>query len=60
MRYILTTEQMLENDYPLPSYVADVFEKPIGWVETPQHLDEPTSSNSEARILSMDCEMVRV
>ena len=32
MRYLLSTEQMIENEYPLPSYVADIFEKPEGWV----------------------------
>jgi RNA exonuclease 1 len=25
---------MIENDYPIPSYMADVFDKPDGWVET--------------------------
>ena len=31
---MLTLEQMIENGYPIPSYLADVFEKPSGWVET--------------------------
>ncbi|KAI1782813.1 ribonuclease H-like protein [Ganoderma leucocontextum] len=34
MRYLLTLEQMVENGYPVPSYLAEVFEKPPGWVET--------------------------
>jgi RNA exonuclease 1 len=34
--YLLTVERMIENDYPVPSYLADVFEKPDGWIETPQ------------------------
>lgn len=57
MRYTLSIEQMLENDYPLPSYMADVFEKPPGWVETPEPSGEP--STDTPRILAMDCEMVR-
>ena len=56
MRYLLSTEQMIENEYPLPSYVADIFEKPEGWVETPQPSDGNDVSTS--RILSLDCEMV--
>ncbi|KAH8102678.1 hypothetical protein BXZ70DRAFT_929419 [Cristinia sonorae] len=55
LRYLLSTEQMLENDYPIPSYVADVFEKPEGWVETPQEVDEVVPT--KRRILSIDCEM---
>lgn len=56
MRYILSTEQMIENDYPVPSYVAEVFEKPPGWAETPQ----PSTSQSpqkQPRIYAIDCEM---
>lgn len=30
----LTGEQMVENDYPVPSYLADVFSKLDGWMET--------------------------
>lgn len=59
MRYLLTLEQMIENEYPLPSYVADVFEKSEGWVETPKPLEDITP-NSETcpRIFAIDCEMV--
>ena len=57
MRYILPIEQMMENEYPIPSYMADVFEKPPGWVETPEQPDG--ASAQIPRILSMDCEMVR-
>ena len=56
MRYLLATEHMLENDYPIPSYVADVFQKPDGWVETPQVVDEVPPT--KRRILAIDCEMV--
>lgn len=56
-RYLLTREQMIENDYPIPSYIADVFEKQEGWKETP----EPSSDDvADARILAIDCEMVRI
>ena len=26
---------MVENDYPVPAYLADVFQKPEGYMETP-------------------------
>ncbi|KAJ3558462.1 hypothetical protein NM688_g908 [Phlebia brevispora] len=54
LRYTLSLGQMLENDYPLPSYMADVFEKPPEWLETPQ---SSANSSKQARILAMDCEM---
>jgi len=48
---------MIENDYPVPSYLADVFEKPDGWKETPQ---APTDTKSEPQpVLAIDCEMAR-
>lgn len=58
MRYLLTTEQMVENDYPLPSYVADVFQKPPGWVETPAQNADLESDTKPPRIYAIDCEMV--
>lgn len=48
---------MIENDYPIPSYMADVFEKPPGWLETP----EPKASEYKSghpKIYAIDCEMV--
>ncbi|KAI0920161.1 hypothetical protein AcW1_001979 [Taiwanofungus camphoratus] len=60
LQYLLTTEQMVENDYPVPSYVAEVFEKPPGWVETPAPTTHRSQSNSperSPRIFSIDCEM---
>lgn len=56
-RYLLTLEQMIENDYPIPSYMADVFEKPPEWVETP----EPKATEyslGHPRVYAIDCEMV--
>lgn len=56
-QYILTVEQMVENDYPVPSYLADVFEKQDGWIETPQ---AHTNTMSEPQpVLAIDCEMAR-
>ncbi|KAH9484836.1 putative exonuclease [Psilocybe cubensis] len=54
-QYLLTLEQMIENDYPIPSYMADVFEKPTGWMETPQ----PTGNENKEKqkIYAIDCEM---
>ncbi|TFK64826.1 ribonuclease H [Pluteus cervinus] len=55
-QYVLTLEQMIENDYPIPAYMADVFEKPPGWVETPK----PTVIHPGLvghRIYAIDCEM---
>ena len=47
---------MIENDYPVPSYIADTFEKTSDWVEVP----EPGAEDQrQARILAIDCEMVR-
>ena len=56
-RYLLTLEQMIENDYPIPSYMADVFEKPPDWMETPE--PKPTEFNSGLpKVYAIDCEMV--
>ncbi len=35
-QYLLTVEQTIENDCPIPSYLADVLSKPDGWMETPE------------------------
>ncbi|KAH9837573.1 uncharacterized protein C8Q71DRAFT_753278 [Rhodofomes roseus] len=56
MRYILSTELMIENDYPVPSYIAEVFEKSPGWVETPQ-ASTSQSPETQPRIYAIDCEM---
>ena len=53
---------MIENDYPVPSYMADVFQKPPGWVETPQPLqltDEQKKNAPKQQVYAVDCEMVR-
>ena len=50
---------MVENDYPVPSYLADVFPKPDGWIETPE-ADPDADAKPEAQsVYAIDCEMVR-
>ncbi|KAF9268108.1 ribonuclease H-like protein [Marasmius fiardii PR-910] len=66
-QYLLTLEQMIENDYPVPSYMADVFQKSRGWIETPKQPKESLLMSSEGegegeekakrKIYSIDCEM---
>ncbi|KAF8905308.1 hypothetical protein CPB85DRAFT_1315585 [Mucidula mucida] len=57
-QYLLTLEQMIENDYPIPSYMADVFQKPEGWLETPEEpKDMVRDPNQERKIYAIDCEM---
>lgn len=55
---MLTTEQMVENDYPVPSYIAETFEKSTGWVEVPQCSEDSTPEKARP-IYAIDCEMVR-
>ncbi|KAJ3996078.1 ribonuclease H [Lentinula boryana] len=59
--YMLTVEQMIDNEYPIPSYMADVdHERPPGWVETPE---EPRFDDQEGiprprrKVFGIDCEM---
>ncbi|KAI3612322.1 ribonuclease h [Moniliophthora roreri] len=60
-QYLLTLDQMIENDYPVPSYMADVFQKSLGWVETPEQpkvsLLTPNEGKPKRKIYSIDCEM---
>jgi RNA exonuclease 1 len=61
-QYVLSLEDMIENEYPIPSYMADVFQKPADWVETPQApqpsvLAQPTP-DQKPRVYAIDCEMV--
>lgn len=64
-QHLLTLEQMIENDYPIPSYMADMFQKPTGWVETPEVpkeslLTEKAKGEKQVKpkIYAIDCEMV--
>jgi hypothetical protein len=57
-QYLLTLEQMIENDYPIPSYMAEIFPKSAGWVETAKPSE--TESKWNQKIYAVDCEMVRL
>ncbi|KAG6835567.1 hypothetical protein H0H93_016959 [Arthromyces matolae] len=66
-QYLLTLEQMIDNEYPIPSYMADVFERPDDWMETPEPVKSglldglsdqaKTPSKAKAKIYAIDCEM---
>ena len=49
---------MIENDYPIPSYMADVFEKPPEWVETPEPKATTGYKLGNPKVYAIDCEMV--
>lgn len=58
---MLSLEQMIENDYPVPSYMADVFQQPAGWAETPQPAELTDGQKRKVpkqRVYAIDCEMV--
>lgn len=63
LRYVLTPAQMLENEYPLPSYMKDSAGLEAGsstsggdgWEETPKSDD---NENGTAEVFAIDCEMV--
>ncbi len=61
MQYLLTLEQMIENGYLIPSYLAETFEKPPGWAKMKVNIVDDTlrspSMSSAPRIFAMDCEM---
>jgi RNA exonuclease 1 len=60
---VISLAQMIENDYPIPSYMADVFQKPAGWIETPedpQDLQSLLSDKRQTKVYAIDCEMVCV
>lgn len=58
LRYVLTPAQMVENEYPLPSYMSDPpIELEPGWRETPKNeVKDEVESNTQ--VYSVDCEMV--
>ncbi|KAJ7213036.1 ribonuclease H [Mycena pura] len=60
-QYLLTLEQMVENEYPIPSYMADVFQKPDGcWIETPQETKPALLDvlpQDKRKVYCLDCEM---
>ena len=54
-------EQMIENDYPVPTYMADVFQYTPKWRETPKPDNPLVAKNGMPvrKIYAIDCEMVR-
>jgi hypothetical protein len=55
IRHRLSLENMLVDEYPTPSYLADILLMPERWVEVPLRHAIPMQF---PRILSADCEMV--
>jgi RNA exonuclease len=58
IKYLLSAEEMCNNEYPVPSYVSDVSQLGDGWVETPQVEEMDDSSEKRLNVLALDCEMV--
>ena len=56
-QYLLSVQKMVENDYPIPSYLADVFQRPEGWIEMPQ---VATNEEGSDAVYAIDCEIVRI
>lgn len=44
---------MIEHEYPIPSYMADIFQAPEDWIEIPL-----TEEGGFSDIYGVDCEMV--
>lgn len=61
LQYVLPVEQMIENDYPVPTYMADVFQYTPKWRETPKPDNPLVAKNGMPvrKIYAIDCEMVR-
>jgi hypothetical protein len=46
-------EQLLENEYPLPSWMSEISQLSDDWLQVPE-----CKTNSPDRVLALDCEMV--
>jgi hypothetical protein len=44
---------MIENEYPTPRWVSDVFDVPEDWLQIPT-----PNGDAQDRVLALDCEMV--
>jgi RNA exonuclease 1 len=53
--YLLTREQLLDNEYPIPNWMMDSPQVGEDWLQTPEYTGNP---DDECRILALDCEMV--
>ena len=64
-QHALSVDQMIENDYPVPTYMADVFQYTPEWKETPNPEQPLVATTLKAgimparKIYAIDCEMVR-
>lgn len=63
LNHIITPLQMLENDYPLPSYLKGLESGPSTstdeqWDESPRPSDDEGSGKPD--VIAIDCEMVSV
>ncbi|KAF8629302.1 hypothetical protein AX15_003519 [Amanita polypyramis BW_CC] len=62
-QYMLSVEQMIENDYPVPPYMADVCQYTPEWKVTPATLPTLEKVSEEGKnipvrkIYAIDCEM---
>lgn len=58
--YVLSAEEMCNQEYPIPSYMGDASPLERGWVESPEE-DEPMEEDGSPRlpkVFALDCEMV--
>ncbi|GJJ10086.1 hypothetical protein Clacol_004312 [Clathrus columnatus] len=67
--YVLSAEEMCNQEYPIPSYMGDVSQLEMGWVESPEAEEEAEEDESMdggggavkrlPKVFALDCEMVR-
>jgi hypothetical protein len=55
--FLLTQEQLIENEYPLPSWLSEASQLEDDWLQIPE-FREHDDPGSEPRVLALDCEMV--
>lgn len=64
--YVLTVDQMIDNEYPVPTYMLPEGsagrELEEGWVEVPEYQDDEKKKkrDGKAKVYALDCEMVRL
>ncbi|KAF8590757.1 ribonuclease H-like protein [Ramaria rubella] len=56
-KYMLSAEEMCNNEYPVPSYMGDVSQLGTGWVEAPEADAMDDGSETKMNVLALDCEM---
>lgn len=55
--FLLTKDQLIENEYPLPSWLSEVSQLDDDWLQTPEYR-EGDEFSADPRVLALDCEMV--